>query len=250
MIINRENRNGATRSLFIAGLMMGVLGSSSFAVPKQNLSFDLAFGVPHLLTANANFMIWKKWQAGLGYGFLPPVGVMSTGMALPAMSVPGPDGITLVVYPTAKSAFSWVNPYLRFFPGTDNFYFQVSYFYYAVSFDITSTVEDGNSQIITTSGISGKLTLRQFLPTIGIGCIFGSNLFFFNLNMGYSFVGATTMGVELTGALGQLGELAPDVVTSMENAMGELVTIASDGPKSVVRNWPFPSINFSFGFYF
>lgn len=203
-----------------------------------------------MLTANANFMIWKKWQIGVGYGFLPPVGIMSTGIDLPPMSAKAPGNITIVVYPKATTGFSWMNPYIRYFPGTDNFYFQFSYFFYAATLNITSSIEDGNSQLITTNGISGKVTLRQFIPTLGIGVIYGSRLLFFNLNMGYSFVGATTMGVDLSGALGQLGELAPEAIEEMETAMGEAVTTLSDGPKSLVANWPFPSINLSFGFYF
>lgn len=238
-----------TNKTLLKGLSLLVC-APIWALPNKNLSFDIAFGTPHLLTFNGNFQLRKRFQVGLGYGLFPSIGLMATGIDLPAVSVSGPAGITLAVYPKTTASIYWVNPYMRFFPtNNDNFYFQFSYFYYAVALNITSRIEDGNSQLITQDGISGVVTLRQFLPTIGIGCIFGSNLFFFNLNMGYSFVGATTMSVELTGTLGRLGALNAEAAETMKDSLSNSVTTVSDGPKRVVANWPFPSITISFGFY-
>lgn len=222
------------------------------AAPQQNLSVDIGFGLPMLYTANANFMIWKHWQVGAGYGFLPAVGPMATGQELTPIFQVAPNGTHIWIYPKATGSVSWMNPYIRFFPklGNNNFYFQFSYFYYAATINITSRIEDGNSQLITNDGISGTITIKQFIPTLSIGCIFGSQLYFFNMTMGYSFIGATSTTMNLGGTLGSLGSLAPEMLQAVENGLSTAVTTAADIPKSIVANWPFPSIYFSFGVFF
>lgn len=227
-----------------------VSATPALCAPQQNFSIDIGFGLPQLYTANANFQVWKRWQFGMGYGFLPPFGQLASGRDLPPMFQVAPNGTSLWIYPKAKGSISWFNPYARFFPGHDNFYFQFSYFYYSASLAITSKIEDGNSQVITNDGVSGTVTIRQFIPTLSIGCIFGNQLYFFNMNMGYSFVGATSTSVSLTGSLGQLGALAPDALKTVEDGMAQAVNNISDVPKSIVANWPFPSIYLSFGVFF
>ena len=245
-----STNNTSTYWIVVVGLAVALAPIRSWAVPQQNLSVDVGFGLPQLYTASANFMIWKRWQMGLGYGYIPPFGELATGRSLAPIFQMAPNGTYLWIYPKAKGTISWFNPFVRFFPGRDNFYFQLSYFYYATSLDITSRIEDGNSQVITNDGIAGTITIRQYIPTLSIGYIFGNQLYFFNMNMGYSFVGATSSTIALTGTLGQLGALAPEAMTSVETSMSEMINAVSDVPKSVIANWPFPSIYFSFGVFF
>ncbi|MBI1859527.1 MAG: hypothetical protein HYR96_01240 [Deltaproteobacteria bacterium] len=228
-----------------------IFSASARAIPQQVLSVDVGFGLPELYTASVNMQLWRRWQVGLGYGYLPSFGAMATGMDLPPMSATEPTtGLEVLFYPHATGSVSWFNPFVRFFPTRDNFYFQLSYFYYAATIAITSRIEDANSQLLTSDGLKGSITIRQFIPTLSIGYIFGNALYFFNMNMGYSFIGATTTTADLTGSFGILGDIPASVLTPIEDGLSSAVNTAADAPKSIVANWPFPSIYFSFGFFF
>lgn len=215
--------------------------------------FDFGAGLPHLAALQLSYRLFPRWQIGASYGILPGgQGIYSHTIALPSENVTlkNKEFVTFTS-PTLTSSLASIAPHLRFFPGISNFYFQFTCAVLQTKNKFQSGLSDIYGNVIPDGGYSGTMTILQFLPTLSIGHAFGSQLFFFNVNMGLTFIATAQASISSSGYI-------PDShggTSANQDVFDQLDTKATKALNEAVdlirKEVPvFPSFQFTFGFMF
>lgn len=254
-----------TKILFLS-LLMGV---SLYAAPTKpeikkeiprvqkdrtrRFWFDLGFGLPQLIGGEASYRALQRWQFGAGGGILPGgEGLYAHRFSLPSQSVTLKNNdFVKLDSPTLTSSLATISTFVRFFPVERNFYFQLTLSMLRNKNRFQSGLSDASGVKIDDGEYRGSITLIQFLPTISIGHAFASNLFFFNVNMGISFIATVQASVYSEGRIpDRLGGTAEN-----QEVFDKLNTETTDAINQAVtqlrKEIPvIPSFCFTFGFMF
>ncbi len=225
--------------------------NKSFAVPPRNVSLDLGLGSPQILFVGANVVISSHFQGGLSYTPIPNSILFHGGFDLSSYSLNIEHSGTVIekftITPHVNPSLLFLSPYLRFFPTSSNFYIQFSYPLIIINATISGTFKPESGDPTLLASVSSKITLIQPLPTISIGHIFCSKLFFINLSIGASFLTRISTSIEISGIFSDVfnsqstNEVLQELKSNFEN---ETNTLANEFKKNLFL---IPSINISFG---
>jgi hypothetical protein len=237
------------RVIFFFLILLFVSKPVKAANLERAVWFDMGFGVPQTMSIEAQVRVFQRWQLGLGYGVASLV-ASNLGLSFPLPTQTGSlaTGETFTMTPIATPTTSLWTPFLRFYPGEDNFYFQFSYNLFTLDTLIDGTLTEQLSGI-EAGLISAKVTLYQPLATVGIGNVYMSKIFFFNISIGATFIMTPWTTVTMSS-------LIPDVFGGNAGNQVLLDSLNSSFQTTVrnsvdlIRNQLFliPSIQLAFGF--
>lgn len=216
------------------------------------LTVDAGVGFPNLISVEAALHILPRLHAGVSYGMYPSSFTFHPVLNSNEQSAKFSDGRNYTLTPDITSKLDAAVPFVRYFPGQDNFYFQLAYAILRVQSDVTSGLQDVNGIPVSGAVIKGKVDFMQYMPTLSIGALFTTNIFFFNTSLGASVLQSITTKVSLTGELpDRLGGSGGDNATAISKLEEELAK-NSDTAVAALRNQVtfVPSFYLSFGFMF
>lgn len=232
------------KSLFFIVFCFGSL--KSWGLPDRIVTVDLGVTFPQLSFIQGEVLAWKHWQLGLGLGMLPDAAFPTIKLREQTFSIT--DGVQYLSKPSVRPNLSSLTPFIRYFPGQNNFYLQVSYTMLRFNAFLKTTLQSVNMPISTYGILSGSFSLTQTIPTFSIGNLFMGKVYFFNVSLGASVLSS----IWCRGGLdGLIPDLASDSVQSelklkeMGNQMCE--TIVSEFNKQKTDIIILPSIALTFG---
>lgn len=210
-------------------------------------------GLPQLASLEASYRILPKWQIGAAYGIIPGGNPnLAPRFSLPAQNIVLANSqFVTFSEPTVTSSLTSICPFVRFFPNPSSFYIQLTMALMWNKNDFESDLNDVNGNKIAEAKYSGVITAIQALPTISIGHVFHSNLFFFNVNMGVSIIANVTVQTAFSSQLPD--SLGGDAANQDSlNAIDENSRDAINGAVAEFRKQIqfLPSMNLMFGFMF
>lgn len=220
--------------------------------PKR-LWVDFGVGLPQLASLEVGYRLLPRWQLGLSYGTIPGgQGIYSKTFDLPSQNVTlkNKDYVTFTS-PTLTSSLVSIAPFVRFFPGTTNFYFQMTMAVLQNKNTFKSGLSDIYGVSISDGGYGGTITVLQFLPTASIGHAFATELFFFNVSMGLTFIATAQASVSASGQIpDRLGGTAAnqDALDQLNTKTTTAINKAVEALRSEVP--VIPSIHLTVGFMF
>lgn len=215
---------------------------------------DFGVGFPQLPSIELAVQPLKRWQLGASYGILPggSGGVVSPKYVLPSQNVTLSTGLHLTVHePTVSISFSSLCPFLRYFPNTTGFYLQFTLAMLKASNTLSAELHDVSGNQIPGAKASGTVDVTQYLPTLSIGHIFNSRLFYFSVNMGLSAVANMTIDTHFESYLpDSVGGSAANqtAIDQINEKNKEAASKASDEFRQVISF--LPSLQFVFGLTF
>lgn len=211
-------------------------------------------GLPQLASLEFSYRLFPRWYIGASYGIIPggQSGSLSPTFSLPSQNVVlANKQFVTFDQPTVQSSLTSLSPFFRFFPGTNEFYLQFTMAVWQVRNNFDSALLDINGNTIVDASYKGLITVSQYLPTVSMGHVFNSELFFFNVNMGITIAASTQVAVSsetiLPDSMGgtsanqeQIDQINSKANSSIQDAMGTF----RDQVKFL------PSIHLTFGFMF
>ena len=229
---------------FVAALAL--ICAQAVAGPMDRiLMLDLGFGWPQLAGPEASIYLTPHLHAGLTFGILPGGTSIFPQQNLQQQSALLPDGNIYYVTPNVKSTFFAVSPFIRFFLSNDRpVYLQFMCSAFTSVADITGPITDTSGTEVPGASVTGKVILAQLLPTLSLGHIWHSKLYFFNLSLGISYVASIVNSTQTTVTL-------PVVLdtSEAEQAISQSVAQGANNAANSIRNHVtfLPSIWASFG---
>ncbi len=167
--------------------------------PDRLYEVGFGFGVPNMLWGEAAVQLFKRWQFGAGYGLIPGAST------IPKISLPQVEqevgflDDTLIFTPTATTQLAIISPFIRYFPTEGLFYFQLNWGLLKSDHVVESPIYDTLLDMtIPNAKLTANLHLTTVLPTLSIGHFFWRRLFFFNVNIGASFLLSSSSTMDLT----------------------------------------------------
>jgi len=240
---------GNMRKVRYLALCLALLAADAGALPERVGSIDLMSGLPQLMALEAQVVLWKHWQVGFGYGYIPGLGqALGAGIKLNSQKITIPGGSIYNLVPTASYNLSTLSPFIRFFPRDDNFYIQITYAFIRATADVTADLQPVSTTVPVTGTVNGSITVLQAVPTLSVGNLWMSKAFFFNLSLGASFFFTTSASVSLAGVI-------PDASGSSASNQAALNAAESQMQNSIVQSvqtaknqvFLIPSINLAVG---
>lgn len=233
---------------------MLLLSESVFAgsIRETRFMVDVGAGLPQLAGLDVAYRLFPSWQIGMGYGLIPGGQGISPGFSLPSQNVTlANEQFVTFSKPTIHTTLSSMCPFIRWYPNPSNFYVQFTLGLLQAKNDFESQILDISGNTITDAKYTGVITVTQMLPTLSMGRVFASDLFFFNVNMGVTIVATADVSTSLTSEL-------PDRLGGNTGNQAQLDQVNENAKTSinsglqVFRNEVLflPSIQFTFGFMF
>ncbi|MBI4404427.1 MAG: hypothetical protein HY537_09715 [Deltaproteobacteria bacterium] len=167
----------------------------------RTLAIDIGAGMPQLLTLQGAVLVINKFQLGFSYGLIPSNNFLGPDIDLPANEVTLANGQSYTVRPKASVGLSSMMPFIRYFPSQTNFYVQLGWALFKTKINVHGNFQELSGNVIDDALVSGVATLTQSLPTLSIGHVFTTNIYFFNISLGASFFGTLYTDFGLAGVL-------------------------------------------------
>lgn len=221
--------------------------------PRKHFWLDIGAGLPQLASVQIAYRFFPHWQWGAGIGMLPGgKGLYSKTFDLPSENVTlkNKEFVTFDS-PKMDSSLGTISPFVRYFPAETNFYFQFTLAILQNKNTFRSALKDVYGNTVTDGAYRGTINLLQFLPTVAIGHAFSSQLFFFNVNMGVTFIATAQATISSEGEIpDRLGGTAAN--QEVFDKLNAKTKKAIDEAVSAMREEVpvFPSIQLAFGFMF
>jgi hypothetical protein len=157
---------------------------------------DLGVGLPQIASVNgeAAFLDWL--QFGFGFGTASNGMIGSPGIKLGNQQVTLVDGKNYTFQGQGNWSVATLSPFIRVFPVERNFYVQFTYALIRASATLNSDLVGNGVRV--PNAVQANATLLQAIPTLAIGHIFASRLYFVNLSLGLSMIGNTNVSVAVT----------------------------------------------------
>lgn len=215
------------------------------------LTLDLGVGFPNLISVEAALHVLPRLHAGASYGLYPSSFTFHPQLNSNEQAAKFADGKSYTLTPDVTSKLDAICPFVRYFPGQDNFYFQLTYALLRVQSEVTSGLQDVNGVSVNGAVIKGRVDFTQVMPTLSIGALFTTHLFFFNTSLGASVLQSISTKVALTGELPERLGGATANAAALSKLEEELAK-NSDTAVAALRNQVtfIPSFYLSFGFLF
>ena len=214
------------------------------ALLERALSFDVGFGVPQFLALQGNVLVSKHWQVGVGYGYAPQFNLNSGVVPNQSITI---SGIPVVATFTPSINIDMISPFVRFFPGESNFYFQFMYGILRTKAVLSGklTALGGAIPFDAVLGVDG--TVIQTLPTLSIGSVFAGKLYFLNLSLGVTVLGSTSVSFASQTTI-------PGGTSDDKNVLDQASANASNAANNAVNKVRteaplIPSVFFSMGIF-
>ncbi len=229
-----------------------IAGKSSFALPERVLSFDVGTGSPELVFVHGQVQVWKRWQLGVGYSYIPNVPPLGQAMQGPATTLTLADGMAYQTNPTIVPRANFISAYIRYFPAENNFYFQLAYSLAQMTAHVTTGLENtALATSLTGALITADLTFRQAIPALSIGYLFTGKFFFANISLGAAWVGAFTSSMTVNALIPDLVGGAAGNQAALDQLQQDLQSQGVAAAASLRKQYPIlPSLLISFGFQF
>jgi len=228
------------------------LGEPAFALPERVLSFDVGTGSPELVFAHTQVQVWKRWQFGVGYSYIPNVPPLGQAMQGPSTTLTLADGFQYETSPTIVPRASFFSGFVRYFPAENNFYFQLSYSLAQMTAHVTTGLE--NSALSTSlvgALIEADIVFRQAIPALSIGYLFQGKFFYFNISLGAAWVGAFTTSMTVNALIPDLAGGATGNQAALTQLQQDLQARGVEAAASLRQRFPIlPSLLVSFGIQF
>ncbi len=216
---------------------------------------DFGVGFPQLTSIELAVQPLTRLQVGFSYGLVPGgggAGTVSPEYKLPSQNVTLSTGLHLTLHePTASASLSSLCPFIRYFPNATGVYFQFTLGMLKAHNTLSASLYDVNGNAIPNASATGTIDVTQYLPTLALGHLFNSKLFFFSVNMGLSMV--ANLNIEskfessIPDALG--GNAANQAATDQINSKNsEAASKATEEFHKLVTF--LPSLQFGFGIFF
>jgi hypothetical protein len=179
--------------------------------PDRIFQVGLGVGFPDLIAVEASLQLLKHWQVGATYGLLPGTGIIPN-VSLPRATASLTNGIEFALDPVASTGLTVICPFVRYFPTTRPFYFQLTWGLLLSNHTIVSGLTElSTGTVIPESTITANIHLTTSIPTLSIGHIFWRRFFFFNVSLGATFLLDSTSTIAVTAKI-------PSIVGSLPAA--------------------------------
>lgn len=238
---------------FCASFFVGSFFSvSAQAFPTRPFSAGVGLGVPEFVFLEAQVAAFSRCQIGATYAKVWVPGVMPKDIAAPTQTVTLFTGDEYAIDPKVSPDFSAISPFLRVFPdSSNNFFLQFTWIWMKIDSFITGTFAPQNNVALPEIPMTGTVTINQYLPTVSVGYLFSSQIYYLNLSIGIGYIlkpsTSTSANLTIPDSLGgNAGN--QDVIDGFNADIQKSVVNATEEIRN--RFGIFPSLHFSFGIYF
>lgn len=225
--------------------------TSASALPDRTVSFDLGVGVPELLSLHAQVQAMPRLQVGLGYSYIPQSLIPPDLIRVGGGQINLADGKSYLLNPTVSPSALYFTPFVRYYPSSGNFYFQLSYSFFRMTGHLLSGLREvGSSTDLAGALVTSDVVITQHLPTLGIGHVFSGKVYFFNVFIGAAWLGSVSTSVTVQSNLPPSvgGDIANQ--SAVEESKADLQRKTEARVAELRRDWPLlPSIFLSFGIF-
>jgi hypothetical protein len=132
--------------------------------------------------------------------------------------------------PVASTSLTILGPFVRYFPTPRMFYLQLTWGMLLSSHrTVTGLTETVTNTVIPDANIVADIALTTMVPTVSVGYFFWRRFFFFNVNIGATFLLNSTSTVKVTSSLPVgVGSLSPaeeaSLKASLDRGLADAVT--------------------------
>jgi hypothetical protein len=232
---------------WVLGISLVGAGAACGADLPRVVGIDIGGGVPELVAADVQVLVASHWQIGMGYGFIPGLGPISS-LKIPDQSINLSVG-TFSVSSQVSASLSMLTPFIRYFPTERNYYLQFAFSMLRAGFTVNSAIEDSFGAPLGAT-ITANVNVIQPVPTLSLGHIFASQAYFLNLNLGVSFLLSPWVSSSISGSIPDIlgGTTANQAaINSLQSKISSAVTNALQSAQQQV--FLIPSITITFGIF-
>lgn len=239
-------RNFWILGLFVFSIAVGAKDKdSSFAIGGSS-------GLPHLLAFDMRYVGFENVEFGLSFGSLPLNSLLSGQITLSPQDVDLQQSDPYRLYPRAGFSLTGYTPYLRYYPSSGVFYFQLSYSMWRFLASVNGDLRNETTGTTSAGVVSGTLSINQVVltPSLGWRWIVAQS-FHLDFGLGLSFLRRTQAAVNVGGSLGNFVGLVPSAEQAFNDAVDQIESQLDTGVAALQDNIPIlPSLYLGLNFAF